>query len=180
MLYITVPSREFFDEEKQEFIELKEQKLQLEHSLISLSKWESKWKKPFLDEKPHSLDETIDYIRCMTLTQNVDPIVYKTLPQSCIEKISSYIDDSMTATWFNDQGEKSSKKEIQTSEVIYYWMIKMGIPFECQKWHLNRLITLIRVCIISEGGQKKMSKEETIRSNKELNEARKKQYKTKG
>lgn len=179
MLNITIPKREFYDETNEEFITLKEQKLQMEHSLISLSKWESKWHKPFLDDRvDKTRDETMDYFKCMTLTQNVDPLVFITMPEDCVNQINAYIENDMTATWFNENNQPKSR-EIQTSEILYYYMIKLGIPFECQKWHLNRLITLIRVCSLRDNPQK-MSKEETLRTNRELNEARKKQHNTKG
>lgn len=179
MLNITIPEREFYDETNEEFITLKEQKLQMEHSLISLSKWESKWHKPFLDDRTSKTrEESMDYFKCMTLTQNVDPLTFATMPSECVDQINAYIENQMTATWFNENNQSKSR-EIQTSEILYYYMIKLGIPFECQKWHLNRLITLIRVCSLRDNPQK-MSKEETMRTNRELNEARKKQHNTKG
>ena len=180
MLKITIPAREMFDEVKQEFINTKEQTLQLEHSLVSLSKWESKWHKPFIDNRNLSTEETIDYIRCMTLTQNVDPEVYQYLSKENIKQINEYISDPMTATTFSNERSKSSGKEVLTSEILYYDMIALGIPFECQKWHLNRLITLIKVCSIKQNPPQKMSKGDIMRRNAELNAARRKQFNTKG
>lgn len=182
MLQITIAPTEQFDENKSEFIYSKEQILQLEHSLVSVSKWESKWHKPFLGSNNKTNEETIDYIRCMTLTQNVDPEVYMHLDSKSLQKITEYINDSMTATWFSD--DKNSKKgpnrEIITSELIYYWMIELNIPVEFQKWHLNRLITLVKVCNIKKSPPKKMSKKEIMNRNRSLNESRKKAANTRG
>lgn len=180
MLVITIPATEMFDENKQEFFTLEEQKLQLEHSLVSLSKWESKWCKAFLTKNEKTIEETLDYIRCMTITQNVDPSVYSRLTRSNIEEINNYIAAPMTATTFNENGQKSNNREIVTSELIYYWMIALNIPMECQKWHLNRLLTLIRVCNIKNTPPKKMSKRDIASRNASLNAARRKKLNTKG
>lgn len=176
MLRITIPACEYFNEETSEFIEMKEQMLQLEHSLVSLSKWESKWHKPFLDDKEKSLEETIDYIRCMTLTQNVDPLVYSRLTPKNIKEINDYLSNPMTATTFGEDKSKSTNREIITSELVYYWMIALNIPFECQKWHLNRLLTLIRVCNVKNQPEKKLSQNELLRRNAALNAERRKQF----
>lgn len=180
MLQITIPSAEWFDESKQEFVEIKEQTLQLEHSLISISKWESKWCKPFLSTKSKTTEELVDYVRCMTLTQNVKPEVYYNLSKENVDKINEYIDAPMTATTFSNQRRDSQSREIVTSDVIYYWMIAHNIPFECQKWHLNRLLTLIRVCNIKNSPQKKMSKRELMSRNASLNAARRKRMNSRG
>lgn len=180
MLQITIPAAEQWDESKQEFVYTKERRLQLEHSLISLSKWESKWCKPFLSRTDKTLEETIDYVRCMTLTPNVDPDIYRCLTNDNIREINDYIDAPMTATFFSEDQTSGSNREIVTSELIYYWMISQNIPFECQKWHLNRLLTLIRVCNVKNAPPKKMSAQEIMRRNAAINEARKKQLNTKG
>lgn len=180
MLEITIPSRELFDESTQEFIKTKEQTLRLEHSLVSLSKWESKWCKIFLSKEEKTLEETLDYIRCMTLTQNVDPNVYNYLTTENITQINQYIEAPMTATTFHDDKTSKNSRELVTSELVYYWMIALNIPFECQKWHLNRLLTLIRVCNIKNQPPKKMGKRETASSYAQLNAARRKQMNTKG
>ena len=183
MLRIVVPSLELFDEEKSEFVHLKEQVLQLEHSLVSLSKWESKWKKPFLGKDEKTTEETIDYIRCMTITQNVDPSVYLRLTSENIEKINAYINDPMTATTFSRRGPQRTKRlnrEVVTSELVYYWMVFYNIPPEYQKWHLNRLLTLIQICTIKNEKQKPRSKKEIMSENAALNAARRKQLGTKG
>ena len=137
MLQITIPAMEQFDDEKEEFISTKEQTLLLEHSLVSLSKWESKWCKPFFTKEEKSYEETIDYIRCMTITQNVKPEVYYGVTSENIDDVLKYINAPMTATTFTNRKKTSSNREQITSELIYYWMIAFNIPFECQKWHLN-------------------------------------------
>ena len=181
MLTITVPiSPEGWDEEKQEFVEPKTQTLQLEHSLVSLSKWESKWQKPFYSKKELSDEETLDYIKCMTLTKNVNPDVYDYLSRENVKTIMDYIGNPMTATTFSKDDKSSNNREVITSELIYYWMIASNIPFECQKWHLNRLITLIRVCGVKNTPPKKRSKRDIMSRNAALNASRRKQMNTKG
>lgn len=179
MLTITIPAMELFNDLTQEFIETKAQTIQLEHSLVSISKWESKWNKPFLAKNDKTITETLDYIRCMTITQNVNPDVYKRLSRSNIEDINKYIDAPMTATTFSDNNAGKSR-EIVTSELIYYWMIALNIPMECQHWHLNRLLTLIRVCNVKNTPPKKMSRREIMNRNAALNAARRKQLNSKG
>ena len=180
MLRITVPAVEQWDDKNQEFISTKEQTLQLEHSLVSLSKWESKWCKPFLNKEQKTIEETIDYVRCMTLTQNVDPQIYNFLTNENIEQVNRYIEAPMTATWFSEDKNAKTNREQITSELIYYWMIALNIPFECQKWHLNRLLTLIRICNIKNQPAKKMSKKDVMSRNAALNAARRQQLNTKG
>lgn len=181
MLKITVPPFELWDETKQEFIySAKEQHLQLEHSLVSISKWESKWEKPFLKKDTRTQEELIDYIRCMTLTQNVDPMVYYGLTQENIDAVTNYLDASMTATTFPDDKHPTGRGEVVTSELIYYWMIALGIPFECQKWHLNRLLTLVRICNIKNQPPKKMGRQELLSRNAALNKARRAKLNSRG
>ncbi len=180
MLRITVPSAELWDEAKQEFVHTHEQTLQLEHSLVSLSKWESKWHKAFLTKKDKSTEETLDYVRCMTITQNVDPTVYSFLSSENLDVINAYIENPMTATCFQDEKSGGINRETTTAELIYYWMIAFNIPFECQKWHLNRLLTLIRVCSIKNRSPKKRSKREIMQRNAELNAIRRQQMHTNG
>lgn len=180
MLRITIPAIEQWDEQKQEFVQTKGQTLQLEHSLVSLSKWESKWNKPFLAKDNKTQEETLDYIKCMTITQPVDPDIYNGLTSEHIEQINKYIEAPMTATTFRENKQGKSNREIVTAELIYYWMIALNIPFECQKWHLNRLLTLIRVCNIKNSPPKKMGKQDTISQYARLNAARRKQHNSKG
>lgn len=179
MLRLIVPEKELYDERTGLFVRTKKQVLQLEHSLVSLSKWESKWHKPFLSKNDKSGEEMLDYIRCMTITQNVPDEVYFALDTNELIKINDYLNDSMTATTITKQQGKS-RGEIITSEIIYYWMISLQIPFECEKWNLNRLLTLIEVCNIKNSPGKKMSKSEIMRRNRTLNAARKQQLHTRG
>lgn len=191
MLQIHIPAiADFWDEEKEEFISIKGCDLALEHSLISISKWESKWKVPFLIKKKKTNEQLLDYIRCMTITQNVDPRVYDYIPPDEIQKINDYIDDDHTATFFRDDGKKGKRDDsILTSEVIYYYMIALQIPMECQKWHLGRLMTLIKVCNEKnkEADPKYKKKKLTVKEQvdlakqyEEINERRKKELGTKG
>ena len=180
MLKITVPAAEFWDEIHEEFIYKKEQTLQLEHSLVSLSKWESKWNKAFLGKQEKTDEEILDYVRCMTLTQNVDPEVYTRLSATNYLEINAYIEAPMTATYFSEDKQAKGNREVVTSELIYYWMISYNIPVEFQKWHLNRLLTLIRVCNIKNSPPKKRSKRELMRRNAALNAARRSRLGSKG
>lgn len=180
MLRIVVPGAEQFDEEKNEFITTKEHVLQLEHSLVSLSKWESKWCKPFLTNKAKTREETLDYIKFMTLTQNVKPEVYNCLTPDNYKAIYAYIDAPMTATYISEEPRGKLHREQVTAELIYYWMVALNIPFECQKWHLNRLITLIKVCNLKNQPPKKRSQREIMRRNAALNAERLKQLNTNG
>jgi len=181
MLQLTISGGELYDESTNEFIEAKAHTIQLEHSLVSLSKWESKWHKPFL-HSDKTEEEILDYIEHMTLTENVDPNIFKFLTQDHITAINNYISDPMTATKFPEDRKKTRKREIVTAELIYYWMLANEIPFECQHWHLNRLITLIRLC-----GVKNAPPDKKKRSQKDLaayyaaeNQRRKAKFKTKG
>lgn len=180
MLKITIPSVELWDEKKQEFIYKKAQTLQLEHSLISLSKWESKWKKPFLSIEKMTDEETIDYIRCMTIIPNIDPEVYEHLTNENIEAVQAYIEDPMTATTFSKVQGGKFNREIITSEIIYYWMISYNIPIDREKWHLNRLLTLIQVCDRKNNPPRKRSQRDIMRRNAEINAARKRKLGTRG
>lgn len=180
MLTITIPATEEFDELKGEFVYVKEQTLQLEHSLISISKWESKWCKPFLGKQDKTSEEVIDYIKCMTLN-NVNENVYSCLSQANINAINEYIAAPMTATTFIEDKNGKRNREIVTAELIYYWMIALNIPFDpCQKWHLNRLLTLVRVCNIKNTPPKKMGKRATANHYAQLNAARRQQFNSKG
>ena len=181
MLRIDVPlSTEGWDEEKQEFVNPEEQTLELEHSLVSISKWESKWCKSFLDNKGLSDEETLDYIKFMTLTENVDDDVYTKLTERNITQINDYISAPMTATTFSNTKGGKGGREIITSELVYYWMIALNIPFECQYWHINRLLTLIRVCNIKNQPPKKMGQREIMSRNTALNAQRRAQLNSKG
>lgn len=179
MLQITIPATEYFNSETNEFVNIKEQTLQLEHSLVSISKWESKWCKPFLDTNTkRTYEENLDYIKCMTITQNVNPDVYKGLTSENLTAITDYIGAPMTATTIKEK--KGRGHQIITSELIYYWMFSLNIPMECQKWHINRLMMLIRVCNEKSQPPKKMSKSEILSRNRSLNAARKARLKSRG
>lgn len=183
MLELKIEKMSFWDEVNCEFIDIEPFVLKLEHSLISLSKWESKWHIPFINNKNKTPEQTLDYIRCMTLNKNyINPVIYRYMSKENLDKINSYIEDSMTATWFK-QGSKSASvsRQVLTAELIYYYMVTYGIPFTCEKWHINRLLTLIKVCNEKdEGNNRKMSKKEIMSQNQALNAARKKRLNTRG
>lgn len=178
MLKIKIQATELYDESTNGFINIKEQVLNLEHSLVSLSKWESIRCKPFLTKQEKTVEETIEYIKCMTISQNIDDNVYKCITNEHIAEVRKYIEADMTATKIKTGN--NTNREIITSEIIYYWMISLNIPLECQKWHLNRLLTLVNVCNLKNSPPKKMGKQELLSRNAELNAARKKQLNTKG
>lgn len=182
MLNITIEYPEQFDEQNNIFITREPVTIALEHSLVSISKWEAKWHIPFLSREKKTPEQTLDYVKCMTITQNVNPEVYNLLSPKNLNEINAYITDPMTATnWLVEKKDNSkSKSETVTSELIYYNMIASEIPFECQKWHLNRLLTLIRICKYKNQPTKKMSKRETMVSNAKLNAARRKRFNTSG
>ena len=182
MLQITIPDAELFDEKTQRFITIKGQTLQLEHSLVSISKWESKWKKAFLDQQALTPEETRSYVRCMTITQHVDPNVYQYLTNENIAEVMAYIDDKMTATTIKEiEGRSRARRASITSELIYYYMTAYNIPFDpCQKWHLNRLMMLIKVCDEKNAPQKKMSRRQSASQYSKLNAARRARMGTRG
>lgn len=186
MLQITIPAtvREDYDDVNNEFIYTiteEEQTLHLEHSLLSLSQWESKWCKSFLHSKDKTDEEILDYVKCMTLDSNVDPSVYDRLTQANLDDIHRYISAPMTATTFSDDKNKKQSREIVTAEIIYHWLASLNLPFsECEKWHLNRLIAQVRVCNIKNTPPKKRNKRETASKYAQLNAARKKQLNTRG
>lgn len=181
MLVLDIPDMELFDESTDKFITIKAQTLKLEHSLISISKWESKWQKPFLTKEKKTKEELLDYIKCMIVNplQNSDVVDY--LPGNEVNKIVDYIDSPMTATTvtFFDDKKPKPKAETVTSELIYYWMISAGVPFECEKWHLNRLFALLKICSAKSAPNKKASKD-VMRSQAALNAARRAKYNSKG
>lgn len=179
MLELVVPKSEQYDDDSGCFITTKEQTLRLEHSLVSLSKWEAKWHKPYLSTKSKTVEEQIDYVRCMTLTQNVDPNVYTAITPQLLAVVKDYIEDSMTATTLEGterppgEGNRDGGDHLLLDDLP-------PIPFECQKWHLNRLMTLINVCRAKTGPQKKMSQKDIFAQNRALNAARRKRGNTRG
>jgi hypothetical protein len=170
---------EKWDEAKEEFIPPITTTIELEHSLVSLSKWESKYCKPFISKEAKTYDETLDYIQFMTLTPNVDLSVYEHLTDRNVEEINRYIEAPMTATTVPDTGTGISRETV-TAELVYYWMTALNIPDRYESWHLNRLLTLIKVCNFKNRPPKNVSAQDVISRNKALNAARKKKYNTKG
>jgi hypothetical protein len=179
VLKILVPAVELYDDAAQEFVTQGDE-LELEHSLVAVSKWESEFEKPFLGKTEKSTEEVIAYIKAMTLTPNVPEEVYLRLTQANLEVINAYIDKKMTATWFSDAPGSPPSREVITAELIYYWMTVFQIDWEAQHWHLNRLFTLIRVCNIKQAKPKKMSRSEVAERNRQLNEQRRAQLNSKG
>lgn len=181
MLEIRIDGKEFWNQEKEEFVNTKGITLRLEHSLISVSKWEAKYKRPFLSDGPKTLQETYDYISFMSLDRNINMTELEGITEEDYKKILDYIHDPMTATKISKNAKnKQSSNHILTSEEIYYDMTALNIPFECEKWHLNRLLTLIQIASIKNEPPKKMSKSEIYRQNSELNKARRAKYRSKG
>lgn len=172
MLSLRVDDTQFYDEKLEKFITVKGQTLQLEHSLVSISKWEAKYKKPFLNREKKSPEETLDYIRFMTITQNVNPLIYSALTNEQVIKVNNYIDDPMTATTIAKVEGKGGSARVITSEEIYYQMVAYQIPWEAQKWHFNRLLMLLRVCDEKNKPKKKIRKSDLARRNRSLNAAR--------
>lgn len=176
MLSLRIDDVQFYDERTEKFLTVKGQTLQLEHSLVSISKWEAKYKKPFLSREPKTREETIDYVKYMTITQNVNPLLYTILSDDHIRTINAYIDDPMSATTIAKTEGKGSSGKIVTSEEIYYQMVAYQIPWEAQRWHFNRLLMLLRVCDEKNKPKKKMRKGEIARRNRSLNAARRAKY----
>ena len=179
MLTIIVPGVEVFNDETQEFATVGDVVLELEHSLVSLSKWESKFEKPFLGKTEKTVEEVLAYVEMMAVNK-VPPGTFSKLSEDNFMAINKYIEAKMTATWFNEPPGAPPSRDVITAELIYYWMIAFQIPWECEKWHLNRLFTLIRVCNIKQAKPKKMSRSEIAARNRELNAQRRKQLGTKG
>lgn len=181
MLELKIPEVELYDDRIGEFFTIRGQTIRLEHSLVSLAKWESRWEKPFLSKTPMTTKENVHYIKCMTITQNVHPIIFSHIAKYHLKEIFAYMELPMTATTFAKQKEPwKGVRKIVTAEVIYFWMTEFNIPFECQKWHLNRLLTLINVCNLERQPKGKMSAKALAKRNYALNEQRRKRLGTRG
>lgn len=174
MLELSIGDTELWDPKAERFYDVKGQTLTLEHSLVSLSKWEAKWHKPFLSEESLTNEEILDYIRCMTVNRNVDPLVYNCLTDAQYKEIEDYIADPHTATWFSNSGKEQGTKQVMTAERIYHLMFAFGIDKDCEKWHLNQLLTQIRVEYEESKPQKKRSQREITDHHRALNAARRK------
>lgn len=184
-LEIRIPDREIWDEKNEIFIQIQGRVIHLEHSLKAIAKWEGKWKKPFLTDQGLKDEMFLDYVRCMTLEDDVDPSCYLGILQKDVSRIRSYMDDSMTATWFKEdkepkKGKSKMPSKVITAEIIYYYMVDLGIPFECENWHINRLMTLVRVCAEKNQPPKKMAKNDVLSQYAALNKARRAKLGTKG
>lgn len=180
MLRLIIPGTELFDEEKNEFLTIDDVTIDLEHSLISLSKWESKFQKPFLSPGDKSRDELMYYIECMIFSPGVDPAIVSNFESPQINAIQAYIESAQSATTFGEMPSKKVRNEVITSELIYYWMVAFNIPWEAQHWHLNRLFSLIRICNIKNSKPQRMSKQDIAQRNRALNEQRRQQLGTRG
>lgn len=180
MLTIKIQGTENWDSSREEFVYTRPVVLSLEHSLVSVSKWEAKWGRSFFDKPPATRIEQLDYIRCMTMTQNVPSEVYSAMTARELSLIEKYIAAPMTATTIKTPKQYGGRGQTITSELIYYWMIEFGIPFECQKWHLNRLMTLIRICEIKSRPAKKKGLADIMRDNTALNKQRRAMLNSKG
>ena len=179
MLQIIVRGKEVFDEATGTFYYPNETTLNLEHSLVSISKWESKWHKPFFSKIKHTEEETRDYIRCMTINKNVDPMVYNALNGNEINAIIDYIEDSCSAMYHDKKKNGGSREEI-TSEKIYFWMFSYRIPKECEKWHISRLLNVIELFNDANTPPKKRRPKEIAQSYASLNAQRRKALGTRG
>lgn len=180
MLKITIPEKELFDERLSCFVKMEGGTFEIEHSLAALSKWEAEHGVPFLSNSKKTVEESLDYIRCMTVTPDVNPDLYYRIDNTVMQKINEYIESKQTATTIRRIGNRGPSREVITAEVIYYWMIATGIPSEYDQWHLNKLLTLIEVCNAKANPGKKMSKKDIYAQNRALNESRKAKHKTRG
>lgn len=183
MLELHIEGKESWDEDKNEFVYSDSYDLKLEHSLVSISKWEAKYHKSFINTKDKTLEQTLDYISMMVIGKAPDPVVFKSLTKENITEIERYINDPMTATTFSKEDEKeiaakTNNSKFVTSEEIYYWMTAQNIPFTCERWHINRLITLVKLCAIfnkpKDNKKKKMTSSDLAARRAKMDAARKK------
>lgn len=174
MLELHISETELWDPVSEKFLLVKEQSLPLEHSLLSISKWEEKWHKPMplINNERLSGDEFLDYVRCMTISRNPDPLVYRCITAREVEAIMAYINDPHTATWFGNEKSGGNDKRPLTTELIYHLMFAFGVSKECEKWHLNRLMTQLRVEYEESKPSKKKTPAEIAERHRMLNAKR--------
>jgi hypothetical protein len=180
MLKLVIEGTEYYNQETETFETVGDVVLMLEHSLVSVSKWESKFEKPFLTKDNKTTEEVLFYVEAMILTPNYPEGIINSFTQKSIDAVNNYIESKQSATTFGKMPEQRSRGEIITSELIYYWMVAFNIPFECQHWHLNRLLALVRICNIKASKPKKMGRTELLQRNRQLNEQRKAELGTRG
>lgn len=180
MLKLKVLGVEYFSEVSSEFITTQDVDLEVEHSLVSLSKWESKYQFPFLGPKEKTKSEILDYISMMIISKNPPEEILNNFSEKNFKEVTAYIESKQSATTFGDMPTRGARSEIITSELIYYWMVAFTIPFECENWHLNRLFALIRICNVKQSKPKNVPRHELAQRNRELNEQRKAQLGTSG
>lgn len=178
---ITIPAGQLYSESENRFYKVEETTVELEHSLVALSKWESKWHKPFLTKDQKTRAEVIDYFRCMCLTPSIEPLVFNAIKDREFVRIMKYIDDPMTATTITHHSStKRGNTGTVTSELIYYWMGEYNISKECEWWHINRLFKLIEITSVKRQPEKKMSKRDIAAQNKSLNAMRRARHGSRG
>jgi hypothetical protein len=180
MLTIVVELQEAYNNDTEEFVSSKVYPLNLEHSLVSLAKWESKWEKPFLSDTSKTPEETLWYVKAMTLTPDVPDEIYDMLSNENLEAVNAHINAKMTATWFVKKPTRASSREVITAELVYFWMTTLSIPFECQHWHLNRLLTLVQVCNEKNKKPTTVSGKEAAQRRSALNAERKTKLNSQG
>ena len=178
---IRIPELHLFNEATNEFFDIRETYLTMEHSLVSISKWESKWHIPYLAPGEKTPEQALDYLRCMTITQNIQPGIYNYIPDTEMRRIKNYIEDSMSAYKFKEEEGKGRTKKAITSDYLYFCMVTYRIPVEFERWHLNRLITLIQICSEENNPKKnKKSKRRITSDYAALNAARRAKLGTTG
>ena len=181
MLKLHIEKSEFFDQRTRKFIDVPEMDIELEHSLVSLSKWEEIWEIPFLNSDNKTNEQVSSYVECMLLTENVPPVFLQTLTSEQYAAINDYISAKRTATTFSNHAPQKNSGEFVTGELIYYWLVALQIPFQpTETWHLNKLLTLVKVVNAKNTPPKKMSRSEIASRQRQLNAARRAKYGTNG
>lgn len=179
---------ELFDEETNTFLHPVGKKLHLEHSLLSISKWEAEWEIPFLNTDKTS-EQSLSYIKCCVLDDDFDELLLNTLSDKNILDFNAYLSKGMTAKKIIDlrsslsQKRKSRRPASQkalTSEDIYYSMIQFHVWKECEEWPLQRLLSLLQLCSLKSNSTGEMSKSDQAKFYREENARRKAKYHTNG